>query len=115
MGRPEIDKTLEELKRERDKLDAKIQKLQEFQALDAGTVQGKKRKSTLEMAEEVLESKGKPMHTKDIAEAIQTKFDSFVKTTSLGTMLYRCAVNRKKTFRKEESDNTYSLLKWQAR
>ena len=115
MGSPQIDKELEDLKRQRNKLDAKIRMLEEYQALDAGTIQGKKRKTIQEMAEEVLESKGKPMHTKDIAAAIQTKFDSFVRPASLGTILYRCAVERKKTFRKEESNNTYSLLKWQAR
>jgi hypothetical protein len=121
MGMSTIQELIEDMKRERHRLvaqiqtlDAKIGKLKEALAIDAGTVPGKKKMTFLQMAEEVLELNGSKMRTKDIAEAIQKKFDSLVKPNSLGTMLYRSAVERKKTFRKEkEPNNTYSLLKWQ--
>jgi hypothetical protein len=51
------------------------------------------------------------MHAKNIAAEIEKQFGTFVKPTSLGTMLYRAAIERKKLFKKDkDEENTYSLL-----
>jgi len=105
---------LEAKKRERNKLDAEIKLLEQVRASELGLdSQGEKRLRTLDMAESVLRKAGHKMHTKNIADEIEKQFDKFVKPTSLGTMLYRAAVERKKKFKKEkEEENTYSLLEW---
>jgi hypothetical protein len=60
-----------------------------------------------------LQQEKKPMHTKDIADGIQEQFHFFVKPTSLGTMLYRRAIETKKTFVKDrKEENTYGLKEW---
>ena len=75
------------------------------------TPDGRKR-TALYMAEVVLRKAGKPMHTREIAKAIQDEFGTFMRVDTLGTRLHRAAVKRKKTFLKvEDAPNTYSLLK----
>jgi HB1, ASXL, restriction endonuclease HTH domain len=75
------------------------------------TPDGRKR-TALYMAEVVLRKAGKPMHTREIAKAIQDEFGTFMRIDTLGTRLHRAAVERKKTFLKvEDAPNTYSLLK----
>lgn len=117
MSTSAIQQVIQDMKQRRQKLemelrtlDAQIEKLKEALAMD-GEAPLEKKKTTLEMARDVLKAAGSPMHSKAIAEEISKKFGVYVKAASLGTMLYRCAIERKKIFRKEnEPENTYSLL-----
>jgi transposase len=86
--------------------------LEQVRASEQGTrVSGEKRATTLQMAESVLKNAGHKMHAKNIAAEIEKQFGTFVKPTSLGTMLYRAAIERKKLFKKDkDEENTYSLL-----
>ena len=105
---------LEIKKKERNRLDEQIKMLEQVRASEQGTtVSGEKKPSTLQMAESVLKNAGHKMHAMKIAEEIEKQFKVYVKPTSLGTMLYRAAIERKKTFKKEkDEENTYSLLEW---
>jgi hypothetical protein len=76
------------------------------------TAPAQPQRTALYMAEVVLRKAGKPMHTREIARAIQDEFGTFMRIDTLGTRLHRAAVERKKTFLKvEDAPNTYSLLK----
>jgi hypothetical protein len=109
-----IRELIEEKKRERERIDEVIKQLEGALAAEQGTCPPGTGKKILEMAEIVLQEAKKPLKPREIAERIEQNFGRFVKLTSLGTMLYRCATERKKTFRKESNqDNTYSLLEWQ--
>ncbi len=109
-----IRELIEHYKKERERINGVIMNLEAAAAAEQGASSpGVKRKTILEMAEIVLREHGKPMHVKAMVERIQQQFDFHVKATSLGTMLYRCAVERKKTFVKENGDNnTYGLKEW---
>jgi len=75
----------------------------------SSTPDGRKR-TALYMAEVVLRKANRPMHTREIAKAIQEEFGTFMRVDTLGTRLHRAAVERKKTFLKvEDAPNTYSL------
>jgi hypothetical protein len=115
MGMSTIQELIEEKRRERERIDDVIMRLEGALAVEQGQKRiGAPRKTILQMAEAVLQEAKEPLKPRDISERIEKAFGRTVKPTSLGTMLYRCAVERKKTFRKEmQPDNTYSLLKWQ--
>lgn len=108
-----IQELIEQKKRERERIDEVIARLEGALAAEQGSNPKGPRKTILQLAEIVLQEAKKPLKPRDIAERIQQKFGRFVRPNSLGTMLYRCATQRKKTFRKEsEQENTYSLLEW---
>jgi hypothetical protein len=105
---------IEEKKRERERINAVISQLEAALAIEQGAGPQKPRLTILKMAEEVLKEEKRPMKSKEIAERIQSKFGSYVKTTSIGTMLYRRAVESKKIFVKDKKDeNTYGLIEWE--
>ena len=105
------EELIEAKKMMRSKLDNEIKLLEQVLASEKGILRGAKKLTTLKMAEEVLRNAKKQLHTTEIAREIQEKFDFYVKPSSLGTMLYRAAVEREKVFRKAiDKENTYLLL-----
>ena len=112
---PTIAELIVMKKQERGKLDETIRKLEEALALEQGGLVGDagEKMTTLHMAELVLErAAGHQLHTAELAREIEKQFGRFVKPSSLGTMLYRAAVEKKKRFVKVKGvENTYQLMK----
>lgn len=80
----------------------------------ARATMGTRGKTVLDMAEVILKKAKKPLPSKDICAEIMKEYDVRVKPHSLGTMLYRSAMERKRTFFKDKhKPNTYGLLEWQ--
>lgn len=72
------------------------------------------RPTMLELAEVTLKKVRRPMPSREIAEAIEKEHGVHVKPHSLGTMLFRSAIERKQIFYKDKKmKNTYGLLEWQ--
>jgi HB1, ASXL, restriction endonuclease HTH domain len=105
---------IEEKKRQRDQIDEVIRQLEGALKTEQGGGPSKEHMTTLQMAEGVLREAKQPLHAKEIAKLMQSKYGVFEKHTSVGTMLWRSAVQGKKTvFRKDkEPNNTHSLLEW---
>ena len=75
---------------------------------------GRPPKQILDMAEVVLKEAKTPLHVKSLAERIEEKFERQVRPASLGTMLYREAVEKKRRFTKDRGENnTYGLKEWE--
>ena len=111
-----IAELIEEKKQERNRLDEQIRHLENALLAERGAraTQGR-RLTVLEMASAVLIDRQRIMKAKDISLAIEKRFGVHVKAHSLGTMLYRSAIERQKIFVKDpKQKNSYGLLDWTA-
>lgn len=99
-----------------DNLREQIRLLRAAQAAETGAraTAGNGRPTVLEMAEVVLRRRRRPMPSKELCQVVQGEFGVRVTTHSMGTMLYRAAVERERVFFKDKKQkNTYGLLEWQ--
>jgi hypothetical protein len=63
----------------------------------------------VEMIRTVLRDCGKPMHVKEMAEAIKSKFKKQLKPSYLAPVIYRQLGKR---FTKADRPNTFGLIEW---
>lgn len=74
----------------------------------------RRKKTLVQMAEDVLRIEGKPMHSEKIAERISEKFGR-VKKESVSQTLHRCVTRYRETcafIKSPGNTNTYGLKEW---
>jgi hypothetical protein len=108
-----IQEAIEERKKEIRRIQQEIAALELADHILSKNAKTEKPKSQPDMAANILEQVGKPMHVTQIAAQIKTQFKQTVKSNNLGVMLFRYAKRGTRFYKVEGRPNTYGLIKWQ--
>jgi hypothetical protein len=69
--------------------------------------------SQASMIRQILLEKGIPMHVKEIAQAVKSKFGKDIKAQYLTALIYRYRKRRSLFSKAEGKPNTFGLLEWE--